>query len=299
MNNTQSTNFNNELISIITASYNYQDYIGETIDSVLAQTYPNWELIIVDDGSTDDSVNVIKSYCEKDSRVKLSQHDGGVNKGLAETVKLGLEKANANWLVFLESDDSITPDYLETKINVIKENPRVEFIFNAVNCFGDEEKISSMSEYFDIQNSTIKKQKNPSNYLKHFENFNIVPTFSCLMIKKELFVGLDFNSPLKPLLDWYLLAQIAQNQDFYYLDKKLTNWRMHKDSYINQKTDYQSNINFRLKILKIIYYKHNKLLYFIKSFKYYKKRIIRYHFKSGNLYLLGHWFYLKRRVNEL
>ena len=286
-------------ITIIVPIYNVEKYLSSALDSVVNQTYKNLEVLLIDDGSTDNSKKIAEEYVKKDSRVKLFQHDGGVNKGLAKTVKLGLEKANANWLVFLESDDSITPDYLETKINVIKENPRVEFIFNAVNCFGDEEKISSMSEYFDIQNSTIKKQKNPSNYLKHFENFNIVPTFSCLMIKKELFIGLDFNSPLKPLLDWYLWAQIAQNQDFYYLDKKLTNWRLHKDSYINQKTDYQSNINFRLKILKIIYYKHNKLLYFIKSFKYYKKRIIRYHFKSGSLYLFGHWFYLKRRFNEL
>ncbi len=299
MNQRDSLGLNNGLISIITASYNYQDYIKDTIDSVLAQTYPNWELIIVDDGSTDDSVNVIKSYCEKDSRIKLFQHENGINKGLAETVKLGIEKSSSDWIVFLESDDTITPDYLEEKIQVIQENPDVEFIFNAVNCFGEEEEITSMSKYFDEQKRAIKRHKNPDNYLKVFKKINIVPTFSCVMLRKELFNGLDFNSSLKPLLDWYLWVQIAQNHDFYYIDKQLTNWRMHKTSYINTKNDIQLGVDFNLKVLKIIYYKHNKLLYFIKSLKYYKKKFIRIHFNKREVYLFGHWFYLKRRANEL
>ena len=193
MNQRDSLDLNNGLVSIITTSYNYQDYIKETIESVLAQTYQNWELIIVDDGSTDESVNVIKSYCEKDSRIKLFQHEGGINKGLAETVKLGLEKANSDWVAFLESDDSITPNYLEEKINVIQENPDVEFIFNGINCFGDEERISSMSDYFNEQNKAIKNHKNPDNYLRVFERFNVVPTFSCVMMRKELLITYQFR----------------------------------------------------------------------------------------------------------
>ena len=299
MNQRDSLGLNNGLISIITASYNYQDYIKDTIDSVLAQTYPNWELIIVDDGSTDDSVNVIKSYCEKDSRIKLFQHENGINKGLAETVKLGIEKSSSDWIVFLESDDTITPDYLEEKIQVIQENPDVEFIFNGINCFGDEERISSMTDYFNEQKATIKKHKNPDNYLRVFEKINVVPTFSCIMLKKKLFDDIDFNSPHRASLDWYLWVQIAKNHDFYYMDKQLTNWRMHKTSYINSKNKSRDVINFKLQVVKIIYHKKNKLLYFIKSLKYKREQIIRVHFKLRAICLFGHWFYLKRRANEL
>ena len=299
MEKRDSLGFNNGLISIITASYNYQDYIKETIESVLAQTYSNWEMIIVDDGSTDDSVNVIKSYCEKDSRIKLFQHDNGVNKGLSETVKLGIEKSTSDWIVFLESDDTITPDYLEEKIQVIQETPDVEFIFNGINCFGDEERISSMSDYFNEQNKAIKNHKNPDNYLRVFEKINVVPTFSCIMLKKKLFDDIDFNSPHRASLDWYLWVQIAKNHDFYYMDKQLTNWRMHKSSYINSKNNSKDIIQFKLEILKIIYYGKNKLLYFLRSLKYIREQIIRIHFKSCKLYLFGHWFYTKRRVNEL
>ena len=108
--------------SIITASYNYANYIVETMDSVLAQTYQDWELIVVDDGSKDNSVEVIKSYCQKDSRIKLFQHEFGINKGLIATIKLGIEKASSDWIAFVESDDFITPDYLEKKLPNVKED---------------------------------------------------------------------------------------------------------------------------------------------------------------------------------
>lgn len=76
-------------ISIITASYNYQDYIKETIQSILDQTYQDWELIIIDDCSSDNSVDIIKSF--KDDRIKLIVNEK--NLGLATTVKRGIENS--------------------------------------------------------------------------------------------------------------------------------------------------------------------------------------------------------------
>ena len=103
-------------ISVVTASYNYQDYIKETIQSVLDQTYNDWELIIVDDCSTDNSVDVIKSF--NDERIKLFINEK--NLGLAQTVKRGVEYATGEWIVFLESDDLITPDNIEKKFKLLK-----------------------------------------------------------------------------------------------------------------------------------------------------------------------------------
>ena len=124
-------------VSIVTASYNYETYIKETIESVLAQTYFDWEMIVVDDGSKDNSVEVIKNFAQKDNRIKLYQHEGGANKGLIETVKLGLQKAKGDWIVFLESDDTIEPNYLEEKFKVIENYPNVKFVFNDLNLFGE------------------------------------------------------------------------------------------------------------------------------------------------------------------
>lgn len=279
----------NRLISIITASYNYENYIKETIESVINQTYTNWEMIIVDDGSKDNSVEVIKSYCEKDSRIKLYQHEGGINKGLAETVKLGISKAQSEWIAFLESDDSIVPDYLEKKIKVINEHPEVKFIFNDVNLFGIEERIKFYDLYFKNAKKILSENPYPKNLSRYFREINIVPTFSTVTLKKELLQGIDFNSPIKAFLDYHLWIQIVQKTPLYYINEKLTNWRMH-DSYI-------MNANFNL-IQKIKFEYERKTILVPKAFKIFifihncllniRKNLIRIHFKNKEIFILGH-----------
>ncbi|MBO5737713.1 glycosyltransferase family 2 protein [bacterium] len=231
-------------ISVITASYNYENYIKETIESVINQTFQDWEMIIVDDGSKNNSVEVIKSYCEKDNRIKFFQHEHGVNKGLAETIKLGIEKSTGDWIVFLESDDTIVPDYLETKLKIIEENQDVKFIFNDINMFGEQNIIEKYDSYFKKQKKILSKLNFPTKMLKAFKSThtNLIPTFSCVMVKKISCKNLNFNCPIKKGLDLYLWLQLLRTNDFYYIDKKLTNWRMHKSSYMNSEkiNDYDS-----------------------------------------------------------
>ncbi len=279
-------------ISIITASYNYEEHIKETIESVIAQTYTDWEMVIVDDGSRDNSVEVIKSYCAKDNRIKLYQHENGENKGLIETVKLGIEKAQNEWIVFLESDDTITSDYLETKLEIIKQYPDVKFIFNDVNMFGDEDRIQHMEEvYFSKLYKDLKKYSFPANVSQAFAKRDIVPTFSCVMLKKELFGGIDFNVAKKPCLDYYIWSQIAQNNDFYFINKKLTNWRMHKDSYISSKVQPLEDLKFTYQLNKVNYHKR-PIKKFMKNLNAFRKFFIRIH--SDEIYFMGQWYDLKK-----
>ena len=221
-------------VSIITASYNYESFIKETVESVINQTFQDWEMIVVDDGSKDNSVEVIESYCQKDARIKLFQHDNGENKGLAETIKLGIQKAQSEWIVFLESDDTVTPDYLIEKFNIIGKYPNVDFIFNDVNMFGDKEIINKYKKiYFDIVCPVLNELEYPNNMFKAFRKFksgyNMIPTFSAAMLKKDLLKDIDFNSPIKIWLDWYIWIQLVgkKKYQFFYINKKLTNWRMH------------------------------------------------------------------------
>lgn len=282
-------------ISIITASYNYEDYIKETIESVISQTFQDWEMVIVDDGSKDNSVEVIKSYAEKDSRIKLYQHEGGINKGLVETVKLGIEKAQGDWIVFLESDDSITPNYLEEKLNVLKQYPEVKFIFNDVNMFGDETVIHRFDTYFEEAKEILKSQGSPANLLKYFAKINLVPTFSVVMVHKSLLMNLDYNVAHKPLLDVYIWAQIAQKSDFYYIDKKLTNWRMHKDSYLSAEYPEKNKLKFKLQINSVVYY-NNLFKRIFENFIAYRKYCIKV--KKDKIYFMGKWYYWGAINNE-
>lgn len=278
-------------ISIITTSYNYEEYIKETIESVLAQTYTNWEMIIVDDGSKDNSINTIKEYCEKDKRIKLYQHENGENKGIVESVKLGVEKSTTDWIVFLESDDTICPEYLETKIEVIKKHPDVKFIFNDVNMFGDKERIKEYQKHFIISKGILSQYFYPTNLLKHFIGINLVPTFSVVMLKKEILEDIDYNVKFKPLLDWYLWAQLAVDNKFYYIDEKLTNWRMHTNSYILTKATPKQELNWQLQIENVVFSKDfNIFASIFYSFRIYRRYFLRIHFKKMKFCFMGNWY---------
>lgn len=220
-------------ISVVTASYNYQEYIKQTIQSVLDQTYQDWEMIIVDDGSTDNSIEVIRSYCEKDSRIKLFTHENKQNKGLAETVKLGIEKAQGEWIVFLESDDLINPDYMSKKLEVIKQHRNdINLIFNDCEFFGDSQKTSDFEICFRKTRKNLARAKYPRRMFYNFYLSNKIFTFSAVMAKRKDLLKLNYSLPIDSLLDWWLWIQMAYLGKFYYIPEKLTKWRLHLDSYI-------------------------------------------------------------------
>ena len=109
----------NSLVSIITPVYNAEVYIEETIRCVIAQKYQEWELILVDDGSSDTSIAVIQTMQQKDTRIKLLQNNE--NMGPARTRNLGIEHAKGRYLAFLDSDDIWHPDKLEKQITFMQE----------------------------------------------------------------------------------------------------------------------------------------------------------------------------------
>lgn len=235
------------MISIVTASYNYEQYIGETIQSVLNQTFSEWEMIIVDDCSTDKSVNVIKSF--NDKRIKLFQNEK--NLGLAKTLKKGIELAKGDWIVFLESDDMIFPEYLEKKLEIIRKYPDISLVFNDCEFFGDEDKINELSEKLFKIRKVLKSQTYPKNMFYNFYLGNKIFTFSSVMAKRDELMKLDFNPIEDCLLDWCLWLQMAYNGSFYYMPEILTKWRIHFGSYISKsKKDIHASLKIYFNIFK-------------------------------------------------
>lgn len=110
----------NGLVSIITPTYNCSKFIGETIESVQKQTYANWEMIIVDDCSTDDTKNVVEKYMQLDERIKY--HSLIENSGAAVARTKAMELATGQYMAFLDSDDLWMSDKLEKQVNFMKEN---------------------------------------------------------------------------------------------------------------------------------------------------------------------------------
>lgn len=109
-----------ELVSIIMPSYNCGKYVEETIRSVQAQTYQNWEIIFVDDCSTDDTVGIVSKLQEVDSRIKLFQNK--CNSGAAVSRNHALHEAKGRWIAFLDSDDLWEPEKLEKQVRFMEEN---------------------------------------------------------------------------------------------------------------------------------------------------------------------------------
>ena len=107
-----------DLVSIITPAYNTAECIGKTIQSVLAQTYSNWELLIVDDCSTDNTREIIESF--GDPRIRYLKNEK--NSGAAISRNYGLREAKGKWIAFIDSDDLWAPEKLEKQIRFMKEN---------------------------------------------------------------------------------------------------------------------------------------------------------------------------------
>lgn len=110
----------NHLVSIITACYNSEKYISEAINSVLRQSYQNWELLLVDDCSDDLSVSIIKDFINKDSRIKLFVLPN--NSGAAISRNKAIKEANGRFIAFLDSDDQWLPTKLQKQINFMLDN---------------------------------------------------------------------------------------------------------------------------------------------------------------------------------
>lgn len=141
----------NNLISIVTPNYNCVHFIAQTIESVLAQTYKNWEMLIVDDCSTDCSYEVALEYAEKDSRIKVIRNEK--NCGAAISRNKAIELAQGEFIAFLDSDDLWMPDKLEKQITFMRDND-CDFSFCEY-------------EHIDEENNTLHKVANVTKRLTY------------------------------------------------------------------------------------------------------------------------------------
>ncbi len=125
----------NNLVSIITPSYNSERFISETINSVLSQTYQNWEMIIVDDFSTDNSQKIIAKYLKKDNRIKYFGLEE--NSGAAVARNTGINKAEGRYIAFLDSDDLWKANKLEVQLAFMKQK-KISFSYSSYELMDEE-----------------------------------------------------------------------------------------------------------------------------------------------------------------
>jgi glycosyltransferase involved in cell wall biosynthesis len=122
------------LVSVIIAFLNEQRFLEEAIKSVLNQDYKKWELLLVDDGSTDNSTNVALSYVKSlPGKIIYCEHKKHVNKGLSASRNLGIKQAKGSLIAFLDADDVWLPNKLSNQVSIFDENPEISMIAEASN----------------------------------------------------------------------------------------------------------------------------------------------------------------------
>lgn len=118
------------LVSVIVIFLDAERFIEEAIRSVFAQTHAAWELLLVDDGSTDGSARIARGYAERwPARVRYLQHEGGGNRGMSASRNLGLREARGTYVAFLDADDLFLPEKLERQIAILEARPAVAMVF--------------------------------------------------------------------------------------------------------------------------------------------------------------------------
>ena len=199
------------LVSVIMPSYNTGAYISESIESVRAQSYGNWELIVVDDCSTDDSVEIIRSF--SDPRIRLLQNP--VNSGAAVSRNYALREAKGDWIAFLDSDDTWVPEKLEMQIRFM-ENNGYAFTFTDYRTCVDGRPLPYVNTAPDVIN-----RRRMYDYCYFFTG--------TVMYRRDR-IGLIQIADLKKNNDYAMWLQAIEKSDAYRLPECLSVYNKHEGS---------------------------------------------------------------------
>jgi glycosyltransferase involved in cell wall biosynthesis len=216
-----------DLISVIVPCYNQAQYLPEALDSVLAQTYTNWECIMVNDGSPDNSEEIALKYCSKDPRFNYLKKENG---GLSSARNAGLKIAKGDWVQFLDSDDYIEPEKFKLSMDLITENPSASLIVSDFKMFIDD-RLNATPAFCELNQARLNFE---SILFGWDAEFNI-PIHSGL-IKADVFVGPPFIETLKTNEDWVMwLNLFYKGVDALYLDYPLAYYRNNPNSMTKDK----------------------------------------------------------------
>lgn len=213
------------LVSIIIPTYNRAHLIGETLDSVLEQTYTNWECIVVDDGSTDDTSIIVNKYCSTDQRFNYFKRPSNRLKGANACRNYGFELSKGEFINWFDDDDIMIISFIDLKVkNILSSN--TDFLFSKSNDFdlnGNEKPM------FNVSNNA--HQINAVNFVTQKIVWCTLDFFS----KRKYIENVKFNENLKSGQEYnFFCKYLQQDVDGFYLNVVLAKRRVHSSS-IQQK----------------------------------------------------------------
>lgn len=237
------------LVSVIIPNYNHAPYLLERIDSVLGQTYQNFELIILDDCSTDNSHEVIEKY-RNNSHVSYIVYNEFNSGQIFSQWHKGMELAKGDLIWIAESDDKCKPDFLETLVHAIGKNADNVVAFCDSIIFDDNGNENPEKNFWQIEEGNYKGTEFISNYLSRG---GAIANASSAIFKKDTALNLPKNyMDFKGAGDRFFWTLMAEKGGVVYVDKKMNYFRSHPNN--STKRNYATGINQRedFSILKYI-----------------------------------------------
>lgn len=225
----------NPLVTVVIPAYNRADFIEQTIDSVLDQTYPQVQLIVVDDGSTDGTYEKIQAY---GNRLQLRTHPGRGNKGQSASINLGLAQARGKYIAILDSDDYWAPGKLDIQVDFLEKHPGIGLVYTngyAVNAQG---KI-----IYEIYDHGHEEYNDPDAVL--LDCYILLPQNS--LVRKSVYDKAGFfEESYRSAQDHDMLIRIAEITTFAYLQDYLFFYRRHPGSISSTKQALRWETGFRI-----------------------------------------------------
>lgn len=203
------------LVSVIMSVYNGEKYLLESIDSILNQTYKNFEFLITDDGSKDNSLKILKEYEKKDSRVRIIINDG--NKGLIYSLNNMLNLSNGKYIARMDADDIALKNRLEEQVKFLEKNEDISIIGSFYQAFKDN---------FSFIRKNIKTINDPEEIKASllFRNYICHPS---IMVRNRIIkkYNLKYNFEDKGMEDYGLWLKLSKNEKIVILPQVLLKYR--------------------------------------------------------------------------
>ena len=260
-----------ELISIIVPIYNTDCYLRQCLDSIINQSYKNFEVLLVNDGSVDDSAMICKEFAEKDSRIRYFEKENG---GVSSARNLGLKNVKGNYITFVDSDDWIEENYLEVLYNALKEN-EVDVAISTHKDFNMDDNLYYLPFYSEEQLHTLDIGKVSRDEflelfpelssLNHDFNCAVSKLFKADVVKNLLFdESINYGEDLDFFFNLYLKVSSV-----YYVNQPTYIYRQHQTSASNNCLESHAISEIRIyeKILKKIMELHIPNNRYIEKFK--------------------------------
>src|SRR5215217_7258738 len=238
------------LVSVIVPTYNYGRFISETIECLRAQTYAEWECMIVDDGSTDDTAEVVARYSKADARIKFFRQP---NRRQAAARNHGLAQMRGEYVQFLDADDLIEPEKLEKQVAYLENHPDVDILYGSVRYFRSEAPTARLHTMWGVDKPWMPGISGRGKHvLEVLIEQNIMVINSPLIPRRVIdLVGL-FDEALPPAEDWdYWVRCAIAGMTFQFADLPgtLALVRSHNtSSSVDRRKMYTSMLRMRQKI---------------------------------------------------